>query len=313
MQPLEGRQRRSRRSCRPSLEGLEARHLPSVAAVLAEPPSAGGNVVSALGTGGHITGAPLHVDPTLIPGFLQALHGPVTTTVPIQIGNQVFPPGTYAVPQPTDAEVKRESAIVKFIGRYYVGPPRFSNQASTIHIYSKGNSTASNQFLKGRTQIVLFPPADPTAQPTTNDPVAGQTVGLMSVFPNNALQTSAAFFLDVSNVPGIASNDPQALDHGLPSHLAVAIDNVSGGAYSTPGYATTPARQTNPLTGAPIPVIGGAGGAVGFYQGMGILDIKYIPDNRLRAGASSSGTVIVTMQGLFNLTGALTAIARPIN
>ena len=41
----------------------------------------------------------------------------------------------------------------------------------------------SNQFLNGRAQVLLFPPADPTAKPTTDDPVAGQVAGLMiSVF-----------------------------------------------------------------------------------------------------------------------------------
>ena len=62
----------------------------------------------------------------------------------------------------------------QFQGTYTVGAPRFSNQASTIHIYSDGRSVTSNQFLNGRGQILFVPPSDPTATPTTLDPVAGQ-------------------------------------------------------------------------------------------------------------------------------------------
>ena len=77
----------------------------------------------------------------------------------------------------------------------------------------------SNQFLNGRAQILLFPPADPTAKPTTDDPVAGQVAGLFSVFAANVLQSGSVLFAEITNLPGVASNDPSALDHGLPSHL----------------------------------------------------------------------------------------------
>ena len=135
---------------------------------------------------------------------------------------------------------------------------------------------------------MIFPPADPTAQPTTLDPVAGQVAGLVSVFTSNILQSGSVLFAETTNLPGVASNDPAALDHGLPSHLAFMIDpaGVSGGLYSTPQFATTPATIIDPANGQPLTLTGGSGGAVAFSQGAGVLDIKYIPDKRPRGGQS---------------------------
>jgi len=243
------------------------------------------------------------------------LYGPLTTTTPITIGNQTFAPGTYSVPQPTPREVDRETFWLEFAGHYSVGAPRFSNQAATIHIFSNGRSVTSNQFLNGRAQILLFPPAEPTAQPTTNDPVAGQVTGLFTTFPANVLQTSSSLFAEVTSLPGVASNDPGALDHGLPSRVQFLIDpgGVTGGLYATPAFTTTPATIIDATTGQALPTAGGSGGAVAFNQGAGMIDIKYIPTNHLRAGASQSGTVIVRIQGLINTTGALNALYKGIN
>jgi hypothetical protein len=258
---------------------------------------------------------PAWVNENLIETLAATLYAPITTTAPIQVGHTIFPPGTYAVPQPTRAEVARQTFWVEFAGRYTVGPPRFSNQAATIHIFSDGKSVASSQFQKGRAQVLLFPPADPTAKPTTEDPVAGQVNGLVSVFASNILQSGSVLFAEAMNLPGVASNDPAALDHGLPSHLRFMIDpaGVSGGLYSVPQYATTPATIVDPATGQPLLLQGGAGGAVAFNQGAGVLDIKYFPDNHLRAGAISSGKVIVRLQGLNNLTGVLNPLYKAIN
>jgi hypothetical protein len=255
------------------------------------------------------------VNQRLLQKLAGTLYAPLTTAVPIQVGKQVFPPGTYSVPQPTQAEVRREMFWVEFVGRYSVGSPRFSNQANTIRIYSDGKSVASNQFRNGRAQILLFPPADPTAQPSTSDPVAGRVTGLVSVFATNVLQSGSVLFAEATNQAGIASNDPSALDHSLPSHLAFMIDpaGVSGGIYSTPQFTTTPATLVNPETGQPLVLTGGSGGAVAFNQGAGLLDIKYFPDNRLRAGASQSGEVVVRLQGLNNVTGVLNPLYKAIN
>jgi hypothetical protein len=243
------------------------------------------------------------------------LYGPITTTQSIEVGNQVFPPGTYSVPQPSQAEIRRQTFWAQFVGHYSAGAPRFSNQSATIHIYSNGRNVTSNQFLLGRGQVLLFPPADPNSKPTTEDPVAGQVTGLISLFSANILQSGSVLFAEATNVPGLASNDPSALDHGWPSHLAFQIDpgGVSGGTYSTPQYTTTPPTIIDPATGQALSLTGGSGGAVAFNQGAGIIDIRYKPDNRLKAGASQSGTVLVRIQGLINLTGVLNPLYKGIN
>jgi hypothetical protein len=317
------------RRYRPRLEGLEARELLSAVRVVGPAPGkqpdlnlirmvethrsarAGGGLT----TPGQQVPTPRWVNENLLPGLAQSLYAPITTTTPVQVGSQVFPAGTYTVPQPTTAEVRRETFWLEFVGHYTVGPPRFSNQAATIHIYSDGKSVTSNQFRNGRAQILLFPPADPTAAPTTLDPLAGRVSGLVSVFTTNILQSGSSLFAEAANLPGVASNDPAALDHGLPSRLAFRIDpvGVSGGAYSTPSFTTTPATVSDPATRQELPPLGGSGGAVAFNQGAGVLDIQYLPDHRLHAGASQSGKVIVRLQGLNNLTGVLNPLYKGIN
>jgi hypothetical protein len=272
---------------RPGLEHLEARDLPSASYAAAS---------TAAGRGTSST----------ISQLVSSLYAPVTTTAPIQVGNQVFPAGSYPVPQPTAAEVRRETLTVKFVGTYYVGAPRFSNQAETIHIYSNGKSVSSNWFFHGRAQLVIFPPANPAATPTTLDPVAGQTIGLVTLFPSNILQSSSVMFLDLTNPPGVASNDPSILDHGLPSQLQFTLDPEGAGAFTSPQYTTIPA---NPL--APVPS-GPGEGAVSFNSGTGVVNLKYMPAHP-RGGARQTGTVIVTIHGLANLSGALNALYKGIN
>jgi hypothetical protein len=254
-------------------------------------------------------------DPGLTQQLINQLYAPNTTTAPIQIGSQVFPPGTYAVPQPTQAEIRRQIFWAEFVGRYSVGAPRFSNQAATIHIFSHGRSVVSNQFANGRGQVLLFPPADPTAIPTSNDPVAGKTVGLVSLYPSDTLQSGSSLFLDAINLPGVASNDPSALDHGLPSRLQLLLDaaGISAGTYSIPAYTTNPPVQTDPSTGKAVAPLGGSGGAVAFLQGSAVIDLHYFPDNRLRAGAMQSGNVIVRIQGVINLNGVTNPLYQGIN
>jgi hypothetical protein len=275
----------------------------------------GAGAPRSLNTPGQTVPTPPWVNESLLQGLARTLYAPITITTPVQVGSQVFPPGTYAVPQPTPAEVRRQTFWAEFVGKYSVGPPRFANQAATIHIYSQGKSVTSNQFRNGRAQVLLFPPADPTATPTTLDPVAGQVAGLVSVFTTNILQSGSVLFAEATNLPGVASNDPAALNHGLPSHLEFLIDpaGVSGGIYSTPSFTTTPATVTDPATRQAIPPQGGSGGAVAFNQGAGVLDIQYFPDRRTGTGATQSGTVIVRLQGLNNLTGVLNPLYKGIN
>ena len=137
----------------------------------------------------------------------------------------------------------------------------------------------------------------------------------MSLFAANILQSGSVLFAEMTNVPGVASNDPSALDHGLPSRLEFLIDpgGLSGGVYSTPAYTTTPATLTNASTGQAVPLTGGNGGAVAFTQGAGLVDITYIPEQGRHGAAMQSGKVIVRIQGLINTTGVLSPIYAGIN
>jgi hypothetical protein len=330
---------RRRKRCLPSLERLEIRDLPSALATHGSPttkqraselslnlvvansqPQSGAGRSPASGARpatSEAVSTPRWVNESFLESLVSKLYGPVTTTEPIQVGNNPAPSpaGTYSVPQPTPLEIHRETFWLEFVGNYSVGPPRFSNQASTIHIFSNGRSVASNQFLQGRAQVLLFPPVDPTATPTVLDPVAGQVAGVFTAFPANVLQSGSSLLAELTNMPGVASNDPSALDHGLPSRLQFLIDpgGVSGGLYSTPAFTTTPATLTNPATGKAVSTTGGAGGAVAFNQGAGMIEIKYLPSKHPQERASQSGTVLVRIQGLINTTGALNALYKGIN
>ena len=226
-----------RRRCRPGLEGLEDRDLmsasalhaaserhqatPSLNLMVASETAAYGGVSSASLSNavvGKSSGTPAWVNESYLQSLVSQLYGPVTTTTPITVGNQTFPPGTYSVPQPTAARVTAANVLGGIPGHLHGRCARFSNQSATIHIYSDGRSVTSNQFLNGRGQLLLFPPSDPTATPTTLDPVAGQVTGLMSLFAANILQSGSVLFAEMTNVPGVASNDPS----GARSRLAVA-------------------------------------------------------------------------------------------
>ncbi|GAC1474577.1 MAG: hypothetical protein NVSMB9_25220 [Isosphaeraceae bacterium] len=339
----------ARRTCSPSLEGLESRDLPSAmggflgpspmdqhlhaasakhAAELSPGLPAETHRVHALGVLHKPPTAATRVDQKLIPGLVNLLYPrTVTPTQPITIGATTFGPNpdqtfaSYETPQPSASELRREEFFSRFVGKYFIGAPRFSNQASTIHIYSNGNDAGTNQYLHGRAQLLIFPPADPNAMPDpATDPIAGQYAGLVSLFPSNFLNTSSTLFFDITNPPDFSdpanpSTVPSPkvpLDHGLPSHLGFSLDPVGTGLYTNPAYATNPVAQTD-AKGNPVAAIGGSAGAVAFLQGGGTIDLKYIPDRRPRAGSLSSGRVIVTIQGLVNLPGINNSIAKPIN
>jgi hypothetical protein len=290
------------RRYRPRIEGLEGRDLPSGLGTSVErqvtSPRVSATVYRTTNPvdatkGGH-DGLPSWVSESYLQSVANTLYAPVDGS---------------AVPRPTPSEVRRQTFWIQFKGHYSVGAPRFSDQASTIHIYSNGRSATSNQSLNGRAQLLIFPPADPTATPTTNDPIAGNIAGLFTMFTANTLQSGDSLFAQLTNVSGVASNDPSALDHGLPSELSFTIDpgGVSGGIYSTPAYTVTTAE------GQSSAINGGSAGAVAFNQGGGRVEITYEPTRGRNGAASESGTVIVRMQGLINTTGVTNALYKGIN
>lgn len=309
---------RSRR-CRPGLEGLESRDLPSTLHVVGPSQSTGAkgpylNLIvaepsrSTTGAGARPAATPRWVSQAVLQQAASRLYAPITTTTAETIDGTTYPPGTYPVPQPTRAEIRRETFWMEFVGQYDVGAPRFSDQSATIHIYSNGRDVASNQSLNARAQLVLLPPADPSASPTTDDPMAGQVAGLLSMFPANALQSGSSFFADVTNLPDAPSDAPGVLDNGLPTHVGFTLDpnGVTGGVYSVTAYTVlTPSGEVSPISG-------GDGGAVSI-GGAGEIDIKYLPSGHSRGGASRTGTAIVRVQGLLNLTGVTNPLYKGIN
>ncbi len=116
-----------------AVEGMEARELLSVTAILA-------------------TQHPLV--------HTASINGPDGTTLGQGDGNNAYlnPTGT-----PTAKEKAREAFVFTFSGAFRQGPGRFSNEASLIHINAVGSST---YFLNGDVQIGIAVPTDPT-QPTS--------------------------------------------------------------------------------------------------------------------------------------------------
>ena len=264
MQPSH-RPRRSSRPLRPQVEGLEARELLSTAsaraAALASRPTTGAAMVQ---TVSPVTRAPFP-DPAVIANSINLLFGPNSQT-----------PRT-----PTPAEIKRETFTAKFVGTYTVGPPRFGDRSMTLHAYSK--TGGSNQFLMGKLQIVLFPPANPNAQPDPGNPYANQVTGLASLFTQNYLQTGGLLILDLNGTPA-----PGSSPSTLPTHLNWTYDSfASNGPYVGP--------------------------SLDFYQGAGVLDIKYLPDAHPQAGTLGSGRFIVAIQGVINTNQITSAISKAYN
>lgn len=302
------REHRSKQ-CRPRLEDLEPREMPSTVPSVGSAPKPAASAAQVASPSSTPAGLPPWVKPSILQQTAQTLYGPITTTSDTTVGGTTFPPGTYTVPQPTPGELARQTFWMQFVGHYYVGAPRFSNQSATIHIYSNGRNVQSNQSSHSRAQLLLLPPADPSASPTPNDPMAGQVAGLLSMFPANALQSGSSFFADAHNLPDVPSNDPNFLDHGLPAHMQFILEpnGITAGIYSYPTYTVY-----TPGVGESATTTGGNGGAVS-VQGAGEIDIQYIPNNHLRGRAAQSGTAIVRVQGLLNLTGVTNPLYKGIN
>jgi hypothetical protein len=259
------RQDRSPRRHRPECEGLEARDLLSTLPVSTASPSPSSASSAAMVRKLTSAGVPAFPNPEVIANSINLLYGPNSQT-----------PRT-----PTPAEVNRQTFTAKYIGTYTVGLPRFNDRSMTIHVYSK--TGGSNQFLKGKLQLVIFPPANPNAQPNPGNPYANQVTGIAAVFTQNYLQTGGMAVLDLNGLPA-----PGAGPFTLPTHLNWTYDSFS---------------SSGPYTG---PVLD-------FNQGTGIVDIQYIPDRHPQPGTMGSGRLIVAFQGVINTNQITSAIAKAIN
>jgi hypothetical protein len=254
---------RPRRKRSPILEGLETRRLPS----------------------SHPIGPAL-------PGR----HDPaadVRQFVPI-----LYPPGT---PQPTPAEVARESFVAKAYGSYTVGPGHFNTQSITIRGF--GRSATSNMSLRMHFQFVIFEPTNP-AQPVT---------GTMNFLGLNYLNNGSQMILDLMGPTGTEIN-------GLPTHLYWARDNASGGPFGGPGsalpaYNNFPSNYFNASGMLESPLQQGLPPTSVDNWNMGVGDamFKYIPAKHPLPGTLGSGTVVLVFRGLINASGAQSTADKNYN
>jgi hypothetical protein len=285
--PRDSRPRRSSRS-RPVLEGLEARELLSSASASAAHSAYLALVQKELAAARGGSAASVEQAHTDSPNGLQGTlsSGPfLDPKVLRQAADALYSNGP-SPGAPTRREIHRQTFPSRFVGQYTIGSPRFSDRASTIHLY--GTDGGSNQFFRGKFQIVLFPPSDPGATPTPGNPYANQITGVATLFAQNYLQSGSALVLDLNGTPGPGSN-PNA----LPTDLTWTYDsNTSAGPYA-----------------APVGIIPGSG----YTQGAGTLEIHWIPDQHPLPGTRGSGSVVVTFQGLINTSQIVSAVSKFIS
>ncbi len=286
MQPdtMPGGRPRTRRR-RLGFEGLESRELLSAAPVLGGP-----NVSpSFAGSPTPLPSFPrgLRPDLALVPQFQAAAFSASPSNSPYAARVALLDaPGPTT--DPTPAEVAREYFVAKFEGSYTVGPGRFQGQALTVHAFSRVQG-GSNQFLKGKAQILLSTPADPST---------GRVTGLVSLFTQNYLQSGNLLIIDVGGTNQPPSTTPTPVQTGgptvtsnvgglaLPTQVPWAFDATSAGAYTAPS---------------------------GFTQGGGQLSVVYTPDRHARAGTLGSGKVVFLLQGLINTSSILNVVDKGIN
>jgi hypothetical protein len=214
----------------------------------------------------------------------------------------LYPPGT---PQPTAAEIRRESFDFKGSGRYSIGPGRFSQQALTIHGYGKPGT--SNQSRRLHFQFII-------TEPSSTAP-SQAVYGNIAFVAGNFLQNAAQLNLDFIGPTGSEV-------HGLPTHLYWISDanSSSSGPFAETGGALPassnfPANYfnaqfvpTSPLSqGLPPTSVNN------WNLGLGDAKLQYIPDAHPVKGSLGSGTVILVMHGLRNYTGAQSQADKNIN
>ncbi len=214
----------------------------------------------------------------------------------------LYPPGT---PQPTVAEIQRESFDFKGIGRYTIGPGGFSDQSITIHGYGKPGT--SNQSRRFHFQFLVNEPS--SAAP--NQVVYGN----INFVAGNFLQNSSDLIVDFVGPTGSEVN-------GLPTHLYWVPDATrsSSGPFAQtgtvfPAAGNFPANYFN-AQGVPVsPLSQGLAPTTVNNWGLGLGDVtfKYAPDAHPQKGSLGSGTVVVVMHGLMNDSGAQSQADKNIN
>jgi hypothetical protein len=275
---------------RPLVESLEARDVPSTILMKSAPPrlehrprAAAVQTLAHLAAAKAVSRSAGNTAHTDSPNGLIGKRPPgqfLDPQIIAQYANLLYGPSSPMPMTPTAREINRQIFTGRWVGEYTVGAPRFADRASTIHVWSK--TGGSDQFLKGKLDMALFPPADPAATPTPGNPYANQLTGVVGLFNQNLLQSSGVLVLDVSGTTN-AGSGPLA----LPTHLSWTYDNnTSAGPYAAP---------------------------VLFTQGAGALDLTWVPDAHPLPGTMGSGKVIVTFQGLINGSQLVSGISKFIS
>jgi hypothetical protein len=206
----------------------------------------------------------------------------------------LYPPGT---PQPTAAEVQRESFIAKGFGTYTIGPGRFDTQSLTIHGF--GKPMTSNLSRRFHFQYEVTEPVN-TSQAVT---------GVMSLVGGNFLQNSALQILDLRGPTGTEVNGMPTRLFWIPDANQTQSTAFAGTGTTLPGFSNFPANYFT-ASGALAPAPGSPGSlgpptsVDNWNMGLGIVTFKYVPDRHPVAGSRGSGTVIVVLKGLLNYSGA---------
>jgi hypothetical protein len=215
----------------------------------------------------------------------------------------LYPPGT---PQPTAAEVQRESFIAKGYGTYTVGPGQFDTQTLSVHGF--GKPMTSNLSRRFHFQYAVFEPTD-RAQAVT---------GVVNLLAGNFLQNSADQILDLIGPTGTEVNGLPTRLYFVPDANASQSTAFAGTGTTLPGFANFPANYfTSAGALAPPP---GSPGSLGpptsvdnWNMGLGIATFKYLPARHPQAGTLGSGTVIVVLRGLLNYSGAQSQADKNFN
>lgn len=234
----------------------------------------------------------------------------------------LYPPGT---PQPTPAEVDRESFVALAVGRYTVGPGHNGTEALTIHGY--GKSQSNNQSEHGHFQYDLFTPSSAAPNQTLS--------GVINIFPQNYLASGASLILDLQgpttsevNVGGVMLPTTAYWVHDVTSGttytgagIGIVSPNpaigVNGATYQNfaagpnTNYFDSTGSPVNPLTNPnPNLTSPGPSNVDNWNMGFGAATFKYIPDKHPQPGTLGSGTVALKFTGLINYSGDQSAIDK---
>jgi hypothetical protein len=220
-----------------------------------------------------------------------------------QFVSELYPPGT---PQPTAAEVKRESFDAKGYGSYTIGPGQFNTETITIHGY--GKSMTSNLSRKMHFQYVVFDPTD-TSQAVD---------GTLNLVGGNYLQNSTDLILALigptsSEVDGLPTKLYFTTDANSPSSTAFAETGGALPAFSNyPANYFTAAGNLAPPPGSPGS-LGPPTSVDNWGLALGEVTFKYVPDPHPAPGSLGSGTVVVELSGLRNSSGAQSQFDQQYN